>query len=177
MSSIDSSLLAGASYLTRNLYQPISQRLRSSHRPLEDEEEDELSKSSSVTAFRISTLFLGAVSVLLSLSTSTIYGLWVFAGDLGYVMVFPQFAAAVFLRDRVNGAGSAAAAAAGAALRLCVGEPTVALPALIETPKFGDGSEVLPVKTMLMLACFAVLMGVSWLADRFKNRRGNNDVI
>ena len=173
MSSIDSSLLAGASYLTRNLYQPMSRRWRR-HNAINDDADD--AKSASVAAFRASTILLGAVSVLLSLSTSTIYGLWVFAGDLGYVMVFPQFAAAVFAPGRVNAHGSAAAALAGAALRLSVGEPTVSLPALLPTPKFDDGSEMLPVKTLLMLTCLGVLLGVSWLVGKIR-RRSEDQVI
>jgi len=46
-------------------------------------------------AFRVSVVLLGALATLLSLSASSIYGLWVLAGDLGYVVVFPQFLAAI----------------------------------------------------------------------------------
>ncbi len=48
-------------------------------------------KRESVNAFRIFVLLLGILSSVLAASTSTIYGLWVLAGDLGYVLVFPQF--------------------------------------------------------------------------------------
>ena len=54
------------------------------------------SKKENVIVFRISVLFLGICSTLLSLSTYTIYGLWVLAGDLGFVIVFPQFFASVY---------------------------------------------------------------------------------
>ena len=83
MSSVDSSLLSGASYLTHNVYSGIFRKFKTS-------------KKENVIVFRISVLFLGICSTLLSLSTYTIYGLWVLAGDLGFVIVFPQFFASVY---------------------------------------------------------------------------------
>ena len=84
MSSLDSSLLAGTSYIYHNLYRQI----------ILDPESDE----NRILVFRASVVILGILSTLISLSTSTIYGLWVLAGDLGYAIVFPQFLAAVHFR-------------------------------------------------------------------------------
>ena len=42
-----------------------------------------------------------------------IYGLWVLAGDLGYVIVFPQFLMAVHWPQYVNTVGSIAGATIG----------------------------------------------------------------
>ena len=67
--------------------------------------------------FRISVLFLGVSSTILSLSTNTIYGLWVLAGDLGYVIVFPQFFASVYFPDHLTLAGSISAAVLSVILR------------------------------------------------------------
>ncbi len=89
MSSVDSALLSGASYLTHNIL-PSSRRI------------------SPPLAFRLSALLLALASTALSVSANTVYGLWALAGDLGYVVVFPQFLAAAHLAGRVNGAGSAA---------------------------------------------------------------------
>ena len=48
-----------------------------------------------ILAFRVFVILLGIMATILSLNSSSIYGLWVLAGDLGYVVVFPQFLAAV----------------------------------------------------------------------------------
>ena len=104
MSSVDSSLLSGASYLTHNVYSGIFKKF-------------ETSKKENVIVFRISVLFLGVSSTILSLSTNTIYGLWVLAGDLGYVIVFPQFFASVYFPDHLTLAGSISAAVLSVILR------------------------------------------------------------
>ena len=93
MSSVDSSLLSGASYITHNIYSGIFNGFKTS-------------KKENVIVFRISVLILGISSTLLSLFTSSIYGLWVLAGDLGYVIVFPQFVASVFLAKHVTFSGN-----------------------------------------------------------------------
>ena len=91
MSSVDSALLSGASYLTHNLLPSSSSK-----------------RISPSWAFRLSALLLAVASAALSLSANTVYGLWALPGDLEYVVVFPQFLAAAHLAGRVNGAGSAA---------------------------------------------------------------------
>ena len=93
MSSVDSSLLSGASYLTHNVYSGIFRKFGTS-------------KKENVIVFRFSVLLLGISSTILSLSTYTIYGLWVLAGDLGYVIVFPQFFASVYFADKLTLQGS-----------------------------------------------------------------------
>ena len=91
MSSVDSSLLSGASYLTHNIYAAII-------RPTTSNKDSDIPDPKSfeyILAFRLSVILLGALATLLSLNASSIYGLWILAGDLGYVVVFPQFLAAV----------------------------------------------------------------------------------
>ena len=48
-----------------------------------------------------------------SAAGTDIYGLWILAGDLGYVIVFPQFLMAVHWPHRVNKEGSIAGAIIG----------------------------------------------------------------
>ena len=48
-----------------------------------------------------------------SAAGSNIYGLWILAGDLGYVIVFPQFFMAVHWPEYVNADGSIAGAIIG----------------------------------------------------------------
>jgi len=148
MSSVDSSLLSGASYLTHNVYSGIFKKF-------------ETSKKENVIVFRISVLFLGVSSTILSLSTNTIYGLWVLAGDLGYVIVFPQFFASVYFPDHLTLAGSISAAVLSVILRLLIGEEMIGLPAIIPTENF-----LLPLKTLLMLLSMLTLYSVSKLTSR-----------
>ena len=145
MSSVDSSLLSGASYLTHNVYSGIFRKFKTS-------------KKENVTVFRISVVFLGICSTLLSLSTYTIYGLWVLAGDLGFVIVFPQFFASVHFPEKLTVSGSISAAILSVFLRLLIGEETIGLPALISTKKF-----LLPIKTLLMSLSMLTLYVVSKL--------------
>ncbi len=148
MSSVDSSLLAGASYLTHNLYSTIFRKLKTS-------------KEENVLVFRISVIFLGISSTLLSLSTTTIYGLWVLAGDLGYVVVFPQFICSVYLADTVTLAGSISAAVIAIALRILIGEELISIPPLIPS---ADGW--IPLRTLLMLLSLLTLFTVSKMTSR-----------
>lgn len=72
MSSVDSSLLSGASYITRNIFRHRTKSEGSSDSPL--------GASRTLLTFRLSTVALATAAVALSLSTSTIYGLWQLAG-------------------------------------------------------------------------------------------------
>lgn len=51
--------------------------------------------------------------LLISAAGTDIYGLWILAGDLGYVIVFPQFLMAVHWPQYVNKEGSIAASIVG----------------------------------------------------------------
>ena len=143
MSSVDSSLLSGASYLTHNIYSGIFKNSLST-------------KTDNVKVFRISVLVLGLCSTLLSLSTSTIYGLWTLAGDLGYVVVFPQFLASVYFPEKLSVYGSLSAGIVSIILRLMIGEELINLPPVFDTTNF-----LIPVKTSLMLISFSTLLVVS----------------
>ena len=143
MSSVDSSLLSGASYLTHNIYSGIFKNSLST-------------KTDNVKVFRISVLVLGLCSTLLSLSTSTIYGLWTLAGDLGYVVVFPQFLASVYFPEKLSVYGSLSAGIVSIILRLLIGEELINLPPVFDTTNF-----LIPVKTSLMLISFSTLLVVS----------------
>ena len=148
MSSVDSSLLSGASYLTHNIYSGIYRKSHSS-------------KSDNVKVFRISVLVLGFCSTLLSLSTSTIYGLWTLAGDLGYVVVFPQFIASIYFPEKLSFYGSLTAGIVSIVLRLLIGEEMIGLPATLDTSNF-----LFPIKTLLMLISLLALIVTSKLTKK-----------
>ena len=140
MSSVDSSLLSGASYLTHNIYSGMIKQFKST-------------KTENILVFRISVLILGIASTVLSLYTSTIYGLWVLSGDLGYVIVFPQFLVSVFLPTYVNKYGSLLSAIVTFILRFLIGEPTIGLSAIIPIDEW-----IVPARTVLMLLSLIILL-------------------
>ena len=140
MSSVDSSLLSGASYITHNIYSGIFRQFKSS-------------KTENIWMFRISVFLLGIASTVLSLYTSTIYGLWVLSGDLGYVIVFPQFFASVFLKNHISKYGSVLSAIITFILRILIGEPIIGLFAIIPLDEW-----LIPAKTCLMLLSLIILV-------------------
>ena len=152
MSSADSSLLSGASYITHNIYSGIFKNFKST-------------KSENIWVFRLSVLCLGIASTLLSLYTSTIYGLWVLSGDLGYVVVFPQFVSSVFLSNSVNKYGSVVSAILTFILRILIGEPTIGLQSVIPIDDW-----MLPAKTCLMIFSFVVLNVTSKIFLHFEKK-------
>lgn len=128
MSSIDSALLSGASYLCHNIFSPL------------------FPSKPTLTFFTLSVLFLGLLSATFSiLYPSSIYDLWFLAGDLGFVLVFPQFFCSVHLPDYVNGFGAVCSIIMGGVLRF-----SNVFNAFL--------SEMIPVKSVIMLCSFCTLI-------------------
>ena len=154
MSSVDSSLLSGASYLSHNVFSAIIW-------PSANEKVQ-------VGIFRIIIVVLGVASTYLSSSTTTINGLWFMAGDFGYVVVFPQFLAAVHLSNHVNVVGSVAAALVAIIFRALIGEPLLGIEPVMQTTS-SDGNLIFPVKTVIMVASFLTLILVSKLYIKLRS--------
>ena len=115
---------------------------------------------------RVSILVVGAAATAMSIYVRTVWGLFVLAADIVYVIVLPQLTAALFLRRHTNAYGALAAFFVGAALRLGAGEPTLGLPALIRYPGYdqGSGGQTFPFRGVAFLASMLTLLAVSWLA-------------
>ena len=67
----------------------------------------------------------------MSIYVRTVWGLFVLAADIVYVIVLPQLMSALFLKH-TNAYGAVAAFLSGAVLRIGAGEPTIGLRAFIK---------------------------------------------
>lgn len=161
MSSMDSSLLSGASILTHNLYSQVFLGDSYFSSPSEDNNRTRRKFLQPVTVLRISTIFLGIISVILSMLTQSVYDLWILAGDLGYVIVFPHFLAAVHFPHLVNRNGAIVASLVGTFFRLSIGEKLFGLTPIIEFPP------EIPIKSSIMCATLFSLLLSSKLTKRY----------
>jgi high affinity choline transporter 7 len=137
MSSIDSSILSGASMFVWNVYRPLV-------RPHASDREIRL-------ALRLAIVAVGAAATGLALVTSSVYALWFLCADLVYVILFPQLVLALYCR-RINRIGVAAGAVIALVLRLGGGEPALGLPALIHYPLQTPDGCCFPFRTFAMLS-------------------------
>lgn len=119
---------------------------------------------------RLATLLVGIAATGIALSVSTLYGLWLVAGDLTYVLLLPQLIAVVYVK-RTNTTGALVAFAFGLVVRaLAFGGQLMGVEAFVESPRR------FPMLTLAMLASFAVLVVVSRIADwrRMESATGSN---
>ncbi|CAN0345843.1 unnamed protein product [Lampetra planeri] len=152
MSSADSALLSAGSLFTRNVYTQII-------RPQASDRE-------SMWVLRSTVLITGSVATVLALQTQSTYSLWLWCGELTYIVLFPQLCLVLFL-SASNGYGLIVAFFSGLLFRLTGGEPLLSLPALIRYPGYHevDGlvHQALPMKTIAMLISLTVNVAVSFL--------------
>lgn len=108
---------------------------------------------------------VGGAATAMAIYVRTVWGLFVLAADIVYVIVLPQLTSALFIRH-TNAYGALAAFWVGAALRLGAGEPTIDLPAFIKYPYYDEesGQQVFPFRGLAFLASVFCLVTVSWLA-------------
>ena len=108
-------------------------------------------------------ILLSVIATYLSLTFESIYELFHFAGDLVYVLLFPQLTSSLYLKDHVNGFGSVTAFVFGTFIRLLSGEHFLGIPALIKWPGYDESvdykhPQLFPFKTTIMLLVFTVLL-------------------
>ncbi|XP_042142302.1 high-affinity choline transporter 1 [Ixodes scapularis] len=149
MSSADACMLSTGALFTKNVYVPLM-------RPQASEREK-------VWVLRSSIALTAAVSSVVAITVDSVYGLCLLAGDMVYVMLFPQLLAAVHFPSLCNVYGSLAAFIVGLALRSIGGEPVLRIPAVFSYPFFDDETQrqLFPIKTVAMLASLATLVIVS----------------
>ncbi|KAL8608172.1 hypothetical protein ACOMHN_016627 [Nucella lapillus] len=151
MSSVDSSVLGSSSMFTHNVYR-ATLRPKASDREL-------------LWVQRLSILVIGGAATAMSIFVRTVWGLFVLAADIAYVIVLPQLTSALFLHH-TNAYGALAAFFAGAVLRIGAGEPMIDLPAFIKYPYYDEkNGQVFPFRAIAFFASFVCLVVVSWLAN------------
>src|SRR5262249_811582 len=132
-SSFSSSILSAGAMFSWNVYRPLLA--------------PEASRDRLKNVIRISIVVLGVVAVLLAMRVRSVPALWLFTGDLVFVLLFPQLTMALY-DPKANRIGSVCAFAFALALRLGGGMSLetdtgwVGFPALIPYPELC--SAVLP---------------------------------
>lgn len=145
MSSVDSSILSGASLVAWNgVRQLIDPTL----------DGDRMAR-----LVRILIVVLGAAATVIALTVGNIGALWYLCGDIVYCVLFPQLTLALF-DPKANRMGSLAGLATSVLLRLGGGEPTLGLPAFLPWPDWGIDTPF-PFRTLAMLTGLLVAVAVS----------------
>lgn len=113
---------------------------------------------------KLSIFVVGGAATAMAIFVRTVWGLFVLAADIVYVIVLPQLTSALFIRH-TNAYGALAAFVAGVVLRVGAGEPTINLPAFIQYPYYEEssGKQVFPFRGIAFLASMFCLVTVSWL--------------
>ncbi|CBY19468.1 unnamed protein product [Oikopleura dioica] len=171
MSSIDSSMLSGASMLTANIIQEIA-----------EVKGYRITNKVGGYLLKMNIILLSVIATYLSLTFESIYELFHFAGDLVYVLLFPQLTSSLYLKDHVNGFGSVTAFVFGTFVRLLSGEHFLGIPALIKWPGYDESvdykhPQLFPFKTTIMLLVFAVLLISSKIKSKYLTKNNTTKVV
>ena len=120
---------------------------------------------------RAAILILGAIATVVSTSVHIIYGLFVLAGDIVSVIVFPQLTAALFLRF-TNAYGALTGLILSLILRLGAGEPNLNFDYFIYYPWYDDeAGQIFPFRVFAMIISFLAIITISFLTN-FLFRKG-----
>ncbi|KAH3703512.1 high-affinity choline transporter 1-like [Dreissena polymorpha] len=151
MSSMDSSVLGSSSMFTFNVYKNIL-RNKASEREL-------------LWVQRLVILIVGAMATTISIFVPIIYGLFILAADIVFVIVLPQLTCALFLKF-TNAYGAFLGFLTGAVLRLGAGEPYLKFEPIIKYPWFDNNiGQVFPFRTFSMVMSFSIIIVVSLITN------------
>lgn len=132
---------------------------------------------------RIAVVVLGALAAILALKVRSVAALWLFTGDLVFVLLFPQLLLALF-DPRTNRLGSVAGFVVALAIRVSGGiavatdTGAIGFPALVPYPELlgwtdpgwydpASGATLFPVRTLAAVAGLATIAAVSRLTARW----------
>ncbi|KAL3886143.1 hypothetical protein ACJMK2_026159, partial [Sinanodonta woodiana] len=147
MSSMDSAILGSNSMFAHNIYRQLFRK---------QAPDQEL-----IWIQRLSIFVIGAIATVISIFVPVIYGLFILAADVVFVIVLPQLTCAVFFKF-TNSYGAIFGFTAGLLLRLGAGEITLNFPEFIHYPGFDvrDG-QLFPFRTFAMVVSFLTICIVS----------------
>jgi high affinity choline transporter 7 len=111
------------------------------------------------TVIRVMIVLLGIAATVLALAAQSVIALWTLCSDLVFVLLFPQLTLALY-DPKANRIGSMTAFGVSLAIRLGAGEKLFNIPAVL------PDADVLPYKTLAMLAGLVLLPAVSRLTAR-----------
>ncbi|XP_056013471.1 high-affinity choline transporter 1-like isoform X2 [Ostrea edulis] len=154
MSSMDSSILGSSSMFTNNIYKKIIRK--------------KASDNESIWVHTISIFGIGTMATLVALFVPIVYGLFVLAADIVFVLVLPQLFCAVFIM-RTNAYGAITGFLVGTVLRMGAGESLLNWQPFIEYPFYSvDAGQQFPFRTFAVIISLIIIVLVSFLADLVK---------
>lgn len=151
MSSMDSSILGSSSMFTYNIYKHIFKNKAS---------EKEL-----LWIQRTAIFIVGLLATLISLFVPVIYGLFILAADIVFVIVLPQLTCALFIKF-TNSYGALLGFLVGFVCRLGAGEYYLQFDGFIQYPWYSaEVGQTFPFRTFAMLCSLLTIVLVSVLTN------------
>ncbi|XP_048776089.2 high-affinity choline transporter 1-like [Ostrea edulis] len=151
MSSMDSSILGSSSMFTNNIYKKIIRK--------------KASDTEALWIQTISILCVGVMATLVSLFVPIVYGLFILAADVVFVIVLPQLFCAVFI-TRSNVYGAITGFLVGTVLRMGAGESLLDWQPFIKYPFYSvDAGQQFPFRTFAMIISLVTIVMVSLFSD------------
>ncbi|XP_062575290.1 high-affinity choline transporter 1-like [Saccostrea cucullata] len=147
MSSMDSSILGSSSMFTNNIYKKILRK--------------KAGDTESVWVQTISIFCVGVMATLVSLFVPIVYGLFVLAADIVFVIVLPQLFCAVFIKW-TNVYGAIPGFLVGTILRIGAGEVLLDWSPFIEYPFYNvETGQIFPFRTFAMIISIIIIVTIS----------------
>ena len=120
---------------------------------------------------RLAVVVVGMIATLMAIFVTSIYGMFILAADIIFVIMFPQLVAVLFI-SVANTYGAMFGFLVGSTLRLVAGEPYLSLPALMHYPFYDAkmGKQEFPFRTFTVVATFLLIILTSYIASRIFSR-------
>lgn len=120
---------------------------------------------------RAAIFFVGVLATLVSLFVPLVYGLFILAADVVFVIVFPQLICAVYFKW-TNSYGAVVGYLVGVVLRVGAGEPTIHLPPFIFYPEYDEeAGQSFPFRTFAMVTSLLCIIVVSIVTNIFIGKK------
>ena len=117
-------------------------------------------------------MVLGALATILAIFVDSIYGMFILAADIVFVIMLPQLTCVLFVQHS-NTYGGLAGYVLGLVLRIGAGEPMISLPSVIKYPYYHPetDTQLFPFRTFSALVSLIAIIFVSYLTRWLFNRR------
>ena len=113
----------------------------------------------------MSIVVIGAAATVLAILADSVYGMFIMAADIVYVILFPQLVAIIF-SSYSNTYSAIIGYFVGPILRLGAGEPLLNLNPVIFYPYYdSDLGQLFPFRTFAMLCSLLCILGFSKLLE------------